>query len=116
VLTEQVIKESAKEEQRPSKRANPSGSKQKGSKQKRRGRPKGSRNRNRHDVELSPFLQFLQQALKSLLALIGTELSVVYFVYDGALDNNAGLQMVRQCDLHLISKLRHDAALYLPYE
>ncbi len=40
VLTEQVIKESAKEEQRPSKRANPSGSKQKGSKQKRRGRPK----------------------------------------------------------------------------
>jgi putative transposase len=116
VLTEQVIKESAKEEQRPSKRANPSGSKQKGSKQKRRGRPKGSRNRNRHDVELSPFLQFLQQALKSLLALIGTELSVVYFVYDGALGNNAGLQMVRQCDLHLISKLRHDAALYLPYE
>ena len=109
VLTEQVVKEIRNEEKRPNKGAKKSGSKKKG-----RGRPKGSR--NRRDVELSPFLRFLQQALKSLLALIGTDLSVVYFVYDGALGNNAGLQMVRQCGLHLISKLRYDAALYLPYE
>ncbi len=111
VLTEQVLKEAPQEEKPPSQ-----GSKKKGSKKKGRGRPKGSRNRNRRDVELSPFLQFLQQALKTLLALIGTELSVVYFVYDGALGNNAGVQMVRQCALHLISKLHYDAALYLPYE
>ena len=109
VLTEQVVKESPKAEKRPNEGAKKSGSKKKG-----RGRPKGSR--NRRDVELSPFLRFLQQSLKSLLALIGTDLSVVYFVYDGALGNNAGLQMIRQCGLHLISKLRYDAALYLPYE
>lgn len=116
VLTEQVLKEAPKQEKPPSKGVKQSGSKKKGSKKKGRGRPKGSANRNRREVELSPFLQFLQQSLKSLLALIGTDLSVVYFVYDGALGNNAGVQMVRQCGLHLISKLRHDAALYLPYE
>ena len=34
---------------------------------------------------------------------------------DGHFGNNNALQMVRQSQLHLISKLRHDAALYLPY-
>lgn len=28
----------------------------------------------------------------------------------------ASLQMVRQCDLHIISKLRNDSALYFPYD
>jgi putative transposase len=35
---------------------------------------------------------------------------------DGAFGNNNALQMVRQCSLHLVSKLRYDAALYLPYD
>jgi len=38
-----------------------------------------------------------------------------YFVYDGALGNNAGLQMVKQTGLHLVSKLRHDSTLYFPF-
>ena len=54
--------------------------------------------------------------LKTLLILIGVDLSVVYCVMDGAFGNNNALQMVRQCSLHLISKLRCDAALYFPYE
>ncbi len=110
VLTEQVVKVEPKQQDKAQKGARKSGPKN------RRGRPKGSRNRNRREVELSPFLCFLQASLKSLLALIGTDLSVVYFVYDGALGNNTGVQMVRQCGLHLISKLRYDAALYFPYE
>jgi len=80
------------------------------------GRPKGSRNKNRHNVELSPYLLQLQQMIKALLTLIGLDLSLVYCVLDGAFGNNYALQMVRQCSLHLISKLRHDAALYFPYE
>ncbi|MCX7114036.1 MAG: transposase [Proteobacteria bacterium] len=36
-------------------------------------------------------------------------------VYDGALGNNAGLQAVTPTGLHLISQLRHDSKLYLPY-
>jgi hypothetical protein len=43
------------------------------------------------------------------------DLGIVYFVYDGALGNNSGLQSVTPTGLHLISKLRHDSKLYLPY-
>jgi len=42
-------------------------------------------------------------------------LAIVYFVYDGALGNNASLQAIIQTGLHLISKLRHDSQLYFPY-
>jgi len=85
-------------------------------KKRGRGRPKGIRNRNRQEVELSPAMLFLKQMLNSALTLIGTDLSLIYFVYDGALGNNNGAQMARQCGLHLISKLRYDAALYFPYD
>lgn len=57
----------------------------------------------------------MQNALKSLLTLVNTDITLVYFVFDGAFGNNDALQMVRQCHLHLISKMRHDSALYLPY-
>jgi putative transposase len=79
------------------------------------GRRKGSKHRNRRDVELSPYLQFVQHHLKHLLELIGSHIKLEHFVFDGALGNNDAVQMVRQIGLHLISKLRHDSALYLPY-
>ena len=34
---------------------------------------------------------------------------------DGHFGNNNALQMTRRCHLHLLSKLRADSALYLPY-
>lgn len=79
------------------------------------GRPKGSANKNREAVGLSPFQTQLQGCLRAALALIGVDLGVAYFVYDGALGNNAGLQAVKQAGLHLICKLRHDSKLYFPY-
>jgi putative transposase len=80
------------------------------------GRPSGSKNKNRKDVELSPYLKFVQNALKGLLTLVNTDITLAYFVFDGAFGNNDALQMVRQCSrLHMISKMRHDSALYLPY-
>lgn len=82
----------------------------------KRGRPKGSRNRNRREVTLSPYLGFVQGVIRQVLTLMGRELSLLYFVFDGAFGHNEALQMVRQTELHLISKLRHDAALYFPYE
>jgi hypothetical protein len=54
--------------------------------------------------------------MKRLLELIGTHLPIMYFVFDGAFGHNDALQMVRQLGLHLISKLRYDAALYFPYD
>lgn len=79
------------------------------------GRRKGSKNRNRRDVELSPYLQFVQHRLQYLLELIKPHIQLEYFVFDGAFGNNDAVRMVRQLGLHLISKLRYDSALYLPY-
>jgi hypothetical protein len=79
------------------------------------GRPKGSTNKNREDVALSPFQTQLQACVRAALALTGLDLGIIYFVYDGALGNNAGLQAVKQTGLHLICKLRHDSVLYFPY-
>jgi putative transposase len=110
VMMEQVVKE---EEEKPDKKK--SGKKVK-KQAKKRGRPKGSKNKNRRDVELKPYLVHIQTMLKKLLTLIGRDLKVIYCVMDGAFGHNNALQMVRQCSLHLISKLRCDAALYFPYE
>jgi hypothetical protein len=84
--------------------------------QGKRGRPKGSKNQQRRDVTLSPYLRFVQETTKRVLQLIGAQLEVMYFVFDGAFGHNNALQMVRQLGLHLISKLRYDAALYFPYD
>jgi len=107
IMTEQVVKE---KDEKPAKQKTSKKSKGKV------GRPKGSKNKNRREVELTPYLLQIQTMLKSLLHLLGVDLVPVYCVMDGAFGNNNALQMVRQCSLHLISKLRYDAALYFPYE
>ena len=97
----------------------PTDTPQEGSEKKshgKRGRPKGSQNQPRRDIELSPYLRFVQETIKRLLGVIGAHLQVMYFVFDGAFGHNDALQMVRQLGLHLISKLRYDAALYFPYD
>ena len=80
-----------------------------------RGRPKGSKNRNRREVDLSPSLRFIQEHIKRLLQQIGDACKVVYFIFDGELGHNDAMQMVRQVGLHLVSKLRYNSALYFPY-
>jgi putative transposase len=81
-----------------------------------RGRPKGSKNRNRREVDLSPSLRFIQGHLGRLLQQSGDHLKVGYFLFDGEFGHNDALHMVRQLGLHLVSKLRYNAALYFPYE
>ena len=78
------------------------------------GRPKGSKNRNKTEVVLNDTLKQIQSMLKTVLATIGGFIEIRYFLLDGYFGNNHTLQMVRDCGLHLISKLRRDAALYLP--
>jgi putative transposase len=85
------------------------------SENRRPGRPKGSTNTLKAPVTLTPELVRIKAMLEALLRLITTVLSVTYLVLDGHFGNHNALHMVRQCNLHLISKLRCDAALYLPY-
>jgi putative transposase len=80
------------------------------------GRPKGSRNRDKTKVVLTAELQLIQNMVRKQLLLINGWLPVQYMVLDGHFGHNNALQMVRQCGLHMISKLRCDSALYFPYE
>lgn len=80
-----------------------------------RGRPKGSTNTPKAPRPLSSELQRIQTMVQTQLHLIAGHISLVYLVLDGHFGNSPTLTMVQQCGLHLISKLRADAALYLPY-
>ena len=83
---------------------------------KKPGRPKGSKNKGQPEVVLNPELVRLQQALKNLLETVGDMLSLKYVALDGHFGNYPSAFMVRQVKLHLISKLRTDAALYPAFE
>lgn len=79
---------------------------------RKRGRPKGSKNKVKQAVVLNPELRRIQTALKSLLDTIGAILSLKYVVLDGHFGNYPSAFMVRETHLHLISKMRSDVALY----
>jgi hypothetical protein len=79
------------------------------------GRPKGSKNKDKQQVELNPELKRIQSMLQALLERLNTFLSLKYLVLDGHFGNWPSAWMVMQNHLHLVSKLRHDAGLYLPY-
>jgi putative transposase len=81
---------------------------------RQRGRPKGSKNKAACAVVLSPELLRIQAMLEAQLKLIAGLIPLTYLVLDGHFGNHPALQMVHQCGLHLISKLRCDSALYLP--
>ncbi len=79
------------------------------------GRPKGRKNKNKADVTLTPELLRIKAMIAALQQLIAGVIPVTYLVLDGHFGNHNAMQMARQNTLHLISKLRCDAALYLPY-
>jgi putative transposase len=116
VLAEQVVRteteKAAATEKVQQKKAKKKEKQEKG----KPGRPTGSKNRNKSEVTLTPELTRIQAMLKRFLAVVGNTVTLAYIALDGHFGNNNALQMVRQCGLHLISKLRHDSALYFLYE
>lgn len=80
------------------------------------GRPPGSKNREKTHVTLSPELQRIQTMIQHQLGVVDGLIPLTHMVLDGHFGTHPALHMVRGCGLHLISKLRHDAALYVPYE
>jgi putative transposase len=113
VRVEQVVRSEA---EKAASKAKAARQKQTPSTAKRRpGRPKGRKNTPKADVPLTPELVRITDMLDALLQLIAGFLSLTYLVLDGHFGNHNTLQMAQQCNLHLISKLRCDAALYFPY-
>jgi len=113
IRVEQVVRSAA---EKAASKAQADAKKQQPSTDKRRpGRPKGSKNKNQAKVTLTPELLRITAMLTALLKLIAGYIPLTYFVLDGHFGNHNALQMARQGNLHLISKLRYDAALYFPY-
>jgi hypothetical protein len=84
---------------------------------KKRGRPKGSKNKiKKEEVVLNAELLRIQKALKSLLETVGTSVNLNYVVLDGHFGNYPSALMVKQTQLDLISKMRSDVALYPAFE
>ncbi|MCC5611879.1 transposase [Nostoc sp. CHAB 5834] len=83
---------------------------------RKRGRPKGSKNKNKAEVILTSELLRIKKMINELVKLIANFIPLTYLVLDGHFGNNNALQMARQVNLHIISKLRHDSALYIPYQ
>jgi putative transposase len=110
---EQVIRSAAEKTARKTKTAAKPPTQ--GHVRRRPGRPKGRKNTPKVAATLTPELMRITAMLTALLQLIATVLSVTYLVLDGHFGNHNALQMARQCGMHLISKLRCDAALYFPY-
>lgn len=114
VMAEQVIRTEA-EKAAAKEKAQQKKAKKK-QKQGKPGRPQGSKNRNKTEVTLTPELRRIQEMIKHLLALVGNAITLSYIVLDGHFGTNNALQMVLPYGLHLVSKLRHDAALYFLYK
>ena len=84
--------------------------------QRRLGRPKGSKNKAKGAVTLTPELLRIQRMIDAVLHLIAKVIPLTYLVLDGHFGNHNALRTAQQCHLHLISQLRSDSALYMPYE
>ncbi len=110
---EPVIRSDA---QRAATKAKADARKGKPSTDKRRpGRPTGSKNKPKADRTRTPELVRITGMLDAVLQLIAGVIPLTYLVLDAHCGNHNALQRARQSNLHLISKLRCDAALYLPY-
>lgn len=81
---------------------------------RKRGRPKGSKNHVKPVPKLTSDLTVLQGMITAITARLAP-LTVNHIVLDGHFGNYPATYAVRETGLHIISKLRHDAALYLPY-
>ncbi len=113
IRVEQVVRSDA---EKAASKAKADAKKQSSSPPKRRpGRPKGSKNTAKSAVTLTPELSRITGLLGALLHRIAGVVSLTYVVLDGHFGNHNALAMAQQHHLHLISKLRCDAALYFPY-
>lgn len=114
IRVEQVVRSDA---EKAASKAKVRAKKPQPSTEKRRlGRPKGSKNKAKADVTLTPELLRIQRMIDALLHLIAKFIPLTSLVLDGHFGHHNALRTAQQCHVHLISKLRSDSALYTPYE
>jgi putative transposase len=117
LLVEQVTRSAAEKAAREAKKGKVAAKTAKASKAKGKpGRPQGVKNQDKRQIEWTAEMLRLKRMGCELLERVKARVRVRYLVLDGHFGNNNVMQMVRQAlGLHMICKLRHDAALYLPF-
>ena len=118
LLVKQTIRSEAEKaaiKERKAKQAKKS-KKTKKKKRKPLGRQKGSLNKDKNELKLSAELLRINELLAKLVKLVRKFVVVNYLALDGHFGHNQAVLMARANKLHLISKLRKDAALYEKYE
>lgn len=87
---------------------------------KKAGRPKGSKNKPAEVPAVAYTFQVLERVLGRFFQLFAQYLSnliqIRYVVGDGGFGNNTVAKIVMAQNLHLISKLQYNAALYFPFQ
>jgi len=111
--TEQVVRSAEEKEQAKKRKALRKTRAKEPAAKRPRGRPKGSKNKNKAEPTLSAELTRILAQAQSVLARIENKLRVCYFVLDGHFGNHCACYMVRQLGLHIISKMHYNAELYL---
>ncbi|MBL6982379.1 MAG: transposase [Anaerolineales bacterium] len=110
VVRSEAEKEAAKTKKKAKAKKDPNAPK------KKPGRPKGSKNRDKTLVDFTPELKRIQNMVQKQLEMLQGIVTIRHLALDGHFGNNNALQMVLQCGLHLISKLRCDSALFFRYD
>lgn len=82
---------------------------------RRLGRPQGSKHTPQADVTLTPAWSRLTAMRDAWRHLIARSIPLTSLGLDGHFGNHNALHLARQSHLHLMSKLRGDAALSFPY-
>ena len=114
IRIEQFIREKLEKGKSLEKKA--AAKKAKSAKEKKpRGRPKGSKNKNKETAPFSAELMQIQGMLKKFQEQNAGFLKIKHIVMDGHFGNKNALRMALECGLELISKLRHDSALFEPF-
>jgi putative transposase len=110
----QVIK---MEEEKAANRRKAEGRKERenSTKKRKRGRPKGSKNKQNQAEERNPELIRIQASLQSVLTTIGKTIVLKYIALDGHFGNYPSVKMVKELGLEIVSKMRSDASLFLKF-
>ena len=80
------------------------------------GRKKGSVNKDKNELNLSPELERINKLLAGVLKLLRVFVKVEYLALDAHFGHHQAVLMALENDLHLISKMRRDAALVEKYD
>ena len=112
LVSHQVIRTEEEIEQGKKRKEQKKAKKKEPSEKKPAGRPKGSKNKNKAEIVLSPELKRILGWGQTVMTLLNKKIKVVYFVLDGHFGNHFAREMTRQLGLHIISKMRSDAALF----